>query len=65
MMKGGGELSVDGQRPALIKCKALVIGLADGHSVAYGCAKAFRELTAVRCSWARDVFLCGRKRMSK
>ena len=33
-------------RPVLKGCKALVIGVANEHSIAYGCAKAFRELGA-------------------
>ena len=34
------------QRPALNGRKALVVGIANEHSIAYGCAKAFRELGA-------------------
>jgi enoyl-[acyl-carrier protein] reductase I len=33
-------------RPVLKGSKALVIGVANEHSIAYGCAKAFRELGA-------------------
>jgi len=33
-------------RPALKGKKALVIGIANEHSIAYGCAKAFREVGA-------------------
>ena len=33
-------------RPALAGSKALVVGVANQHSIAYGCAKAFRELGA-------------------
>jgi enoyl-[acyl-carrier protein] reductase I len=33
-------------RPALKDQKALVVGIANEHSIAYGCAKAFRELGA-------------------
>jgi enoyl-[acyl-carrier protein] reductase I len=33
-------------RPALTGSKALVVGVANQHSIAYGCAKAFRELGA-------------------
>src|SRR5437773_685685 len=33
-------------RPVLKGAKALVIGVANEHSIAYGCAKAFRELGA-------------------
>jgi enoyl-[acyl-carrier protein] reductase I len=32
--------------PALTGSKALVVGVANQHSIAYGCAKAFRELGA-------------------
>jgi hypothetical protein len=31
-------------RPVLRKKKALVVGIANEHSIAYGCAKAFREV---------------------
>ena len=34
------------RRPILKDSKALVIGIANEHSIAYGCAKAFRELGA-------------------
>jgi len=33
-------------RPALKDAKALVVGIANKYSIAYGCAKAFRELGA-------------------
>ena len=33
-------------RPVLKGAKALVVGVANEHSIAYGCAKAFRELGA-------------------
>jgi enoyl-[acyl-carrier protein] reductase I len=33
-------------RPVLKGAKALVVGIANRHSIAYGCAKAFRELGA-------------------
>src|SRR5262245_29221378 len=33
-------------RPPLAGSKALVVGVANQHSIAYGCAKAFRELGA-------------------
>src|SRR5246127_3382148 len=33
-------------RPVLKGAKALVVGIANQHSIAYGCAKAFRELGA-------------------
>jgi enoyl-[acyl-carrier protein] reductase I len=36
----------DVPRPALTGSKALVVGVANQHSIAYGCAKAFRELGA-------------------
>jgi len=39
-------MAVDVPRPALKGHKALVIGIANEHSIAYGCAKAFRELGA-------------------
>ena len=32
--------------PVLLGKKALVVGIANEHSIAYGCAKAFRELGA-------------------
>jgi len=37
---------VDVPGPSLIGAKALVVGVANEHSIAYGCAKAFRELGA-------------------
>jgi enoyl-[acyl-carrier protein] reductase I len=33
-------------RPVLKDKKALVVGIANEHSIAYGCARAFRELGA-------------------
>ena len=39
-------MAIDIPRPALKGRKALVIGIANAHSIAYGCAKAFRELGA-------------------
>jgi enoyl-[acyl-carrier protein] reductase I len=39
-------MTVTVPRPVLEGCKALVIGIANEHSIAYGCAKAFRELGA-------------------
>ena len=39
-------MTVDIPRPVLKGCKALVVGVANEHSIAYGCAKAFRELGA-------------------
>jgi enoyl-[acyl-carrier protein] reductase I len=39
-------MSIEIPRPVLKNKKALVIGIANEHSIAYGCAKAFRELGA-------------------
>ncbi len=39
-------MTVDVQRPVLAGRKALVVGIANEHSIAYGCASAFRELGA-------------------
>ena len=39
-------MSVEVPRPVLQGSKALVVGVANEHSIAYGCAKAFRELGA-------------------
>ena len=39
-------MAIDIPRPVLKGRKALVIGVANEHSIAYGCAKAFRELGA-------------------
>ncbi len=39
-------MKTDIPRPALKGQKALVIGIANEHSIAYGCAKAFHELGA-------------------
>jgi hypothetical protein len=39
-------MSIDIPRPILAGRKALVCGIANEHSIAYGCAKAFRELGA-------------------
>jgi len=39
-------MPLDVLRPALTGSKALVVGVANQHSIAYGCAKAFRELGA-------------------
>ncbi|HEX6020146.1 MAG TPA: enoyl-ACP reductase FabI [Burkholderiaceae bacterium] len=39
-------MSIDTPRPVLQGKKALVCGIANEHSIAYGCAKAFRELGA-------------------
>lgn len=39
-------MTVDVQRPVLSGKKALVVGIANEHSIAYGCAKAFAEVGA-------------------
>jgi enoyl-[acyl-carrier protein] reductase I len=39
-------MAMDIPRPVLKGKKALVVGIANEHSIAYGCAKAFRELGA-------------------
>jgi enoyl-[acyl-carrier protein] reductase I len=39
-------MSVEVSRPVLKDKKALVVGIANEHSIAYGCARAFRELGA-------------------
>jgi enoyl-[acyl-carrier protein] reductase I len=39
-------MTVEVPRPVLKGRKALVVGIANEHSIAYGCAKAFRELEA-------------------
>src|SRR5512142_1600742 len=39
-------MTVNVPRPVLKDSKALVIGIANEHSIAYGCAKAFHELGA-------------------
>ena len=39
-------MTVEIPRPVLKDSKALVVGIANEHSIAYGCAKAFRELGA-------------------
>ena len=39
-------------RPVLANMKALITGIANEHSIAYGCAKAFREFGAT-CSSTR------------
>src|SRR6185369_694481 len=39
-------MSIEIPRPVLKGKKALVVGIANQHSIAYGCAKAFRELGA-------------------
>ena len=45
----------DSPRPILAGSKALVAGIANEHSIAYGCAKAFRELGAdLAITYAND-----------
>ena len=39
-------MAINVPRPVLTGTKALVVGIANQHSIAYGCAKAFRELGA-------------------
>ena len=39
-------MSIDVPRPVLAGKKALVVGVANEHSIAWGCAKAFREVGA-------------------
>ena len=39
-------MTLEMPRPVLKGSKALVVGIANEHSIAYGCAKAFRELGA-------------------
>jgi enoyl-[acyl-carrier protein] reductase I len=39
-------MKLDAPRPVLKGKKALVVGIANEHSIAYGCAKAFREVGA-------------------
>ena len=39
-------MAIESPRPVLRGAKALVIGIANDQSIAYGCAKAFRELGA-------------------
>jgi len=39
-------LSIKISEPVLKDKKALVVGIANEHSIAYGCAKAFHELGA-------------------
>jgi len=39
-------MTIDIPRPVLKGRKALVVGIANEHSIAWGCAKAFRELGA-------------------
>ena len=39
-------MTMDVRCPALKGSKALIVGVANRHSIAYGCAKAFHELGA-------------------
>jgi len=39
-------MTLEIQSPVLARKKALVVGIANEHSIAYGCARAFRELGA-------------------
>ena len=39
-------MTIDIPRPVLKGVKALVVGVSNQDSIAYGCAKAFRELGA-------------------
>jgi enoyl-[acyl-carrier protein] reductase I len=39
-------MTIEVPKPALAGAKALVVGIANEHSIAYGCARAFRELGA-------------------
>jgi len=39
-------MTIDAPRPVLAGKKALVVGVANEHSIAWGCAKAFREVGA-------------------
>src|SRR6266550_7943714 len=39
-------MAIEIPRPVLKGAKALVVGVANEHSIAYGCGKAFRELGA-------------------
>jgi enoyl-[acyl-carrier protein] reductase I len=46
---------VDTIRPVLAGAKALVVGIANDHSIAYGCAKAFRTAGAeLAITWLND-----------
>jgi enoyl-[acyl-carrier protein] reductase I len=48
-------MTVDTPRPILKGSKALVAGIANEHSIAYGCARAFRELGAdLAITYAND-----------
>ena len=41
---------VEVSSPVLKDAKAPVVGVANEHSIAYGCAKAFREVGAEICA---------------
>jgi enoyl-[acyl-carrier protein] reductase I len=45
-MHDEARMDTDAPRPLLRGRKALVVGIANEHSIAYGCAKAFRSLDA-------------------
>src|SRR6185437_9110008 len=48
-------MTVAPPQPILSDAKALVTGIANEHSIAYGCAKAFRELGAnLAITYAND-----------
>jgi enoyl-[acyl-carrier protein] reductase I len=48
-------MTLDSPQPILNDMKALVTGIANEHSIAYGCAKAFRELGAkLAITYAND-----------
>src|SRR5690242_4437396 len=40
------NMTVTAHRPVLLGQRALVVGIANEYSIAYGCARAFRELGA-------------------
>jgi len=46
MMNPESDMTAAQQHPILANARALVCGIANEHSIAYGCAKAFRELGA-------------------
>ena len=51
-------MTVEIPRPPLKGKKALVVGIANENSIAYGCAKAFRELEAdVAITYLNDCLL--------
>ncbi len=48
-------MTVRTQQPILANAKALVSGIANEHSIAYGCAKAFHDVGAeVALTYAND-----------